>query len=91
MNKIEINQENGKRILRQRSINFTVFKYSLSKILNGTKSFNEDEWTSHYNSYAESVGRDGFEPVKTWAREYFQLWTEGEHRAWLKRYKKLNS
>lgn len=85
MNEVIADQEKGKKILREKNINFTAFKKNLAEYLHGIAGADEDWLVLVYNSYAGCVGRTGYEPLSEWIPEFFQDYTHKETRIYLKK------
>jgi len=77
--------EKGKKVLREKHINFTLFKTVVSSYLHNANLMEEDFWVDLYNSYAGCIGREhGFTELPEWTKDFFQEFNKKEHRIWLK-------
>lgn len=77
--------EKGKKIIREKHIDFTVFKSIVSHYLHNANKLDEDDWVRYYNDYARCVGSSGFEELNDWVQEWFQEYNKEETRIWLKK------
>jgi hypothetical protein len=77
--------EDGKKVLRERGINFSIFKTDLSALLVNARLLDEDDWVDFYNAYARGIGAKVFQTIKDWAKDFFQDWNKKEHRIWLRK------
>lgn len=82
-NSIEINREKGRQKLRELQITFTEFKRRVSAMMTYPNVFDEDDWVSYFNSYAEGVC-NYFETIEEFAANHFLFFTEEEHGTQLK-------
>lgn len=75
--------DNQRMILRERNINFSVFKLVISALLTNANLIDEDSWTEFYEDFVEGI--DKYEvSIEEFAEFHFLEFSEEKHNYWLR-------
>lgn len=86
LNEYEKEIEDGKKILREEGMNFTLFKTSMRRFFVHPEQIDEDSFVWFYICYAEYRAHYPKEKLRDWAAMHFQDFNKDENRFWLTNY-----